>query len=111
MLVLAQLNRGVDQRPDKRPAMSDLRDSGSIEQDADVILMIYRDEVYNEQSPAKGTAEILIRKQRQGPLGMVRLNFQGQFCRFENHTWLSTYDPPPPKSQPKQEKYARGYDG
>lgn len=110
VLVLAQLNRGVDQRPDKRPAMSDLRDSGSIEQDADVILMIYRDEVYNEQSPAKGTAEILIRKQRQGPLGMVRLNFKGQFCRFENHTGLSTYDPPE-KSQSNQWKYSRGYDG
>ena len=86
VVALSQLNRSLEQRPNKRPIMSDLRESGALEQDADLVAFIYRDEVYNrdENNPSKGTAELLLKKQRNGPTGDIKLTFLSAYTRFEN---------------------------
>jgi replicative DNA helicase len=85
VISLAQLNRGLEDRKDRRPLLSDLRDSGEIEQDADTVMMLYRDEVCNEDSQNKGMAEIIVRKQRDGPLDTVFATWLGMYCLFENY--------------------------
>ena len=107
IIVLSQLSRKCEERTNRRPMASDLRDSGAIEQDADVILFVYRDEIYNEHSSDKGTAEILVAKNRQGPTGMVRLAYQGCYTRFDN---LAASWQPDPSVDPAPKK-RRGMDG
>ena len=84
VVALAQLNRALEQRADKRPMLADLRESGSLEADADIVAFLYRDELYNNQSPDKGTAEVLVMKHRAGPTGIVRLAFLEHYTRFAN---------------------------
>ncbi len=91
VIALSQLSRKCEDRNDRRPVMSDIRESGSIEQDADLIMFVYRDEVYHPDTQDKGTAEILIRKHRNGPIGDFRLTFKGEHCRFDNYSAQGVY--------------------
>ena len=84
VIALSQLSRGVEARTNKRPMLSDLRESGSIEQDADLVLMIYRDEYYNPETPDRGVTEVIVTKHRNGPVGTVKLLFEPQYTRFRN---------------------------
>ncbi len=98
VIIISQLNRNVDNRPleDRRPKMADLRGSGGIEQDADVVMFIYREEAYNENTPHKGIAEVIIAKHRNGALGTVYLTFNGNICRFDNCVFRPTINVPKP---------------
>jgi replicative DNA helicase len=84
IIALSQLSRNLETRADKRPMLADLRESGSLEQDADVVMFLYRDEVYNRESPDKGSAEVIIAKHRSGPTGAVKLVFNGAYTKFDN---------------------------
>jgi len=84
IVALSQLSRNLESRSDKRPMLADLRESGSLEQDADVVMFLYRDEVYNPESPDKGSAEVIVAKHRSGPIGTKRLVYLGQYTRFDN---------------------------
>ena len=105
VILLAQLNRELERRPDKRPVMSDLRESGAIEQDADMVLFVYRDEVYNAASTHRGIAELIIGANRHGPAGMVYLRFEGEYTRFSDVALSSV--PPPEQSRPRRAAGAR----
>jgi replicative DNA helicase len=111
IIAVAQLNRGTEGRLDRRPLLSDLRESGDVEQDADIVLMLYRDDYYNNGSPAKGTAEVLVRKHRNGPTGMVRLAFLEQYARFENYAGRPIYESAPaaPKRRRTEPAKPRAY--
>lgn len=111
VILLSQLSRKCVERPDKRPQMSDLRESGAIEQDADVILGLYRDEVYNPDSPFLGLAEVLVRKNRMGPLGTVFLRFEGEYSRFSDADQSEVARASAAaSSKPKSKKFSRGFD-